>query len=111
MVADLLDGLDPDLVDRVLLCTSELVTNAIEHVGAPSAMRASVDDLLIRVEVDDRSSVHPVAHEAAPSAIRGRGLFIVERCADRWGVDARRGGKTVWCEFGSPVASNGHRST
>lgn len=33
------------------------------------------------------------------SRLRGRGLAIVSRLADAWGVDAADTGKAVWAEF------------
>jgi hypothetical protein len=39
----------------------------------------------------------------------GRGLMLVDLLADSWGVEARGGGKCVWCEFGmaSPETREG----
>jgi hypothetical protein len=33
---------------------------------------------------------------------RGRGLLLVDLLTDVWGVEARGGGKCVWCEFVMP---------
>ncbi|WP_234385939.1 ATP-binding protein, partial [Streptomyces scabiei] len=33
------------------------------------------------------------------AAVEGRGLLLVDRLTDVWGVEARGGGKCVWCEF------------
>ena len=98
-VARLLGGADEDVVDRVLLCTSELVTNALEHGGPPVEVRAFVSDGLVRVEVSDGSEHRPHVQHPGPDSTRGRGLLIVERCADRWGIVERGEVKTVWCEI------------
>jgi anti-sigma regulatory factor (Ser/Thr protein kinase) len=98
-IARFLGGADEDIVDRVLLCTSELVTNALEHGGPPVEVRASVNDGLVRVEVTDGSERRPEVQHPGPDSTRGRGLMIVERCADRWGIVDQGPAKTVWCEI------------
>ena len=98
-VADAMGPADPDVVDRALLCASELVTNAIEHAHPPAGVRVAVGHLRIRIEVDDSSELLPHVGDPAPTSIRGRGLLIVRRCSDRWGIVRRPGGKTVWCEL------------
>jgi anti-sigma regulatory factor (Ser/Thr protein kinase) len=98
-VARLLDDVDEEVVDRVLLCTSELVTNAIEHGGPPVEVNATIDDGVVRVEVSDGSESRPRVQHPGPDNIRGRGLLIVDRCADRWGVLEHGAAKTVWCEI------------
>jgi anti-sigma regulatory factor (Ser/Thr protein kinase) len=91
-------ALDADALDRLLLCTSEVVTNAIEHGAPPIELRVSGSGPTIRVEVSDGSTTEPQRTQPAAMAIRGRGLLIVDRCASRWGVSAARRGKTVWFE-------------
>jgi anti-sigma regulatory factor (Ser/Thr protein kinase) len=98
-LADLMGPADPDLVDRALLCASELVTNAIEHAVPPAGMRVEVDDRHVRIEVDDSSDVVPREGSPDATSVRGRGLMIVHRCSDSWGIDPHPGGKTVWCEL------------
>lgn len=84
--------------DAVLLCTDELVTNAIVHVASDIDVVVRWDDGVVRVEVHDRSprpplrQVHPVDAEA------GRGLELIEAMTERWGVAAVDGGKVVWFE-------------
>jgi hypothetical protein len=34
--------------------------------------------------------------------VSGRGLLLVDEITDVWGVEARGGGKAVWCEFRTP---------
>ena len=62
-------------------------------------------DRRLRVEVEDASSALPRRREAGESGVSGRGLLLVDRLADVWGVEARGGGKCVWCEFIVPERS------
>ena len=47
--------------------------------------------------VDDDPNV-PSVSEPAPDAHHGRGLVLVQRLAQRWGVHALDGRKVVWFE-------------
>ncbi|MEU7786257.1 ATP-binding protein [Amycolatopsis sp. NPDC049159] len=85
----------------VLLVATELVTNAYDHGQGPLQIRMShtAEPCRVRLEVDDSSPDLPVV--AAPSRERlgGRGLQIVDKLADTWGVLAHpAGSKTVWAE-------------
>lgn len=92
--------LPPDEMDELLLCTSEVVTNALEHGAEPIELVVARGDHRVRVEVRDGSPLRPRPANPSPSAIRGRGLLIVDRCADRWGVEPLGdGGKAVWFEL------------
>ncbi|MYS14013.1 ATP-binding protein, partial [Streptomyces sp. SID4982] len=53
----------------------------------------------LRVEVEDSSSALPRRREPQDDGVSGRGLLLVDMLADAWGVEARGGGKAVWCEF------------
>ncbi len=98
-LSEVVDGAaDGDQLDRLLLCASETVTNAIEHGAPPIELHIAVDFDHVRVEVSDASPLRPRVGDPDPSAIRGRGLLIVDRCSDRWGVDETADGKTVWFE-------------
>ncbi|MEU6578817.1 ATP-binding protein [Streptomyces sp. NPDC046805] len=89
--------------DDVLLCVSELATNAIVHGVPPGRgflLRVRYDGDVLRVETHDSGSGVPrVADEADEG---GRGLLLVAALADKWGVGERRPGKAVWCEFARP---------
>jgi anti-sigma regulatory factor (Ser/Thr protein kinase) len=89
---------DPDqqAIDRVLLLTSEVVTNAILHARTPLRLTASVDDGEVVVRVYDSVASLPRRREYLPDAGTGRGLHLVEELADSWGVDQTAGGKSVW---------------
>jgi hypothetical protein len=44
----------------------------------------------------------PHRREAGEQGLSGRGLLLVDRLTDVWGVEARGGGKCLWCEFVVP---------
>ncbi|MBD0710595.1 MULTISPECIES: ATP-binding protein [unclassified Streptomyces] len=93
-------GLDA-CADDVLLCVSELATNALRH-GVPPGRGYRLCLSLdrpgpLRVEVHDSGDGTPERREPADES--GRGLLLVDALADRWGVGPRSPGKIVWCEF------------
>jgi anti-sigma regulatory factor (Ser/Thr protein kinase) len=99
VTVQLRSALDQDQLDRLVLCTSEIVTNAIEHGAPPIELRIARNSSTVRVEVVDTSPLMPRRSDPPPSSIRGRGLLIVERCADGWGVEELADGKAVWFEL------------
>ncbi|GGQ76940.1 ATP-binding protein [Streptomyces pilosus] len=97
-------GVHASRIDDVLLCVSELATNALLH-GVPPG-RGLLLRLLpyadsVRVEVHDSGGGVPAVPRGAPDEPdeSGRGLLLVAGLADRWGVGERSPGKVVWCEF------------
>ncbi|WP_405774551.1 SpoIIE family protein phosphatase [Streptomyces sp. NBC_00859] len=91
--------------DEIELTADELVTNALMHTegGAVVTLRVLArPHRRLRVEVDDCSSALPRRRDAGETGVSGRGLMLVERLADRWGVESRGSGKCVWCEFALP---------
>ncbi|MFF9983920.1 ATP-binding protein [Streptomyces erythrochromogenes] len=88
--------------DDVLLCVSELATNALLHGVPPGRgyrLRMLRYDGTVRVEVHDSGGGRPRIGRRDPAAEGGRGLPLVAAVADRWGTVARVPGKAVWCEF------------
>ncbi|MEV5984857.1 ATP-binding protein [Streptomyces sp. NPDC052051] len=91
--------------DDVLLCVSELATNALVH-GVPPG-RGFLLRLLpqdgggLRVELHDSGDGVPAVPQRVTEEPHegGRGLFLVAELADKWGVGERSPGKVVWCEF------------
>ncbi len=92
---------EPDVLYDLSLCVSELVTQTVKR-----GERAAVDQIelgvwrsetLIRAEI--REPRADVVVNKAPAMARSEwGMFIVDRVADRWGVD-RSEGTLIWCEI------------
>jgi serine phosphatase RsbU (regulator of sigma subunit)/anti-sigma regulatory factor (Ser/Thr protein kinase) len=88
--------------DEIELAADEMITNALMHTdgGAIVTIRVlSGVERRLRAEVEDRSSALPRRREAGESGVSGRGLMLVDRLAEAWGVESRGSGKCVWCEF------------
>lgn len=99
--------------DDVVLCVSELATNALVH-GVPPGRGFRVrmfwerEDGRVRVEMHDSGDGEvPEVRRGDPlpegDAEGGRGLVLVSALADAWGVGERNPGKIVWCEFAVPA--------
>ncbi|MFD5143462.1 SpoIIE family protein phosphatase [Streptomyces sp. NPDC058401] len=89
-----------DQADEIELAADELMTNALVHTdGVGGVSMRLTPEGRIRIEVEDTSSALPRRREADDWAVSGRGLMLVDRLADAWGVEPRGGGKCVWCEF------------
>lgn len=91
--------------DDVLLCVSELATNALLHGVPPGrgfTLRLALDpDGTLRIEVHDSGGGEVQVPEQEPESEHGRGLLLLAALADKWGVGERNPGKVVWAEFGS----------
>ena len=87
---------DQQALDRVLLLTSEVVTNAILHARTPLRLTAILDAGQVVVRVYDTLRTPPRRRTYRTDAGTGRGMHLVEALADRWGVDETSAGKCVW---------------
>jgi anti-sigma regulatory factor (Ser/Thr protein kinase) len=89
-----------ELTENVRLLASELVTNSIRHSGAPDdrpiefALSASPD--VVRIEVVDRGTWRTPTPDRDGTS--GWGLYLVDRLADRWGVEHGEGTR-AWFEI------------
>jgi len=100
LVRELLTGAGrDDLVETAELVVTEVVTNALVHTGTRIGVSTWVDADGLRVEVTDGSTHLPTVRNNGALAGTGRGLMLVQRMVDRWGVDSHRAGKTVWFEL------------
>ncbi|MFD4224396.1 SpoIIE family protein phosphatase [Streptomyces griseus] len=95
-----------DRADEIELAADELITNALMHTDGGAVVTIRVlagTERRLRVDVEDRSSALPRRRDAGESGVSGRGLMLVDRLADVWGVESRGSGKCVWCEFLIPA--------
>ncbi|MFC5721263.1 ATP-binding protein [Streptomyces gamaensis] len=93
-------GLSPQLSEHAVLLVSELVGNAVRHTGARCfGLRMMRRRGWLRMEVRDPSRGLPCLLPVRPLDTSGRGLFLVDKLSDRWGVDLLARGKTTWFEM------------
>ncbi|MET9829302.1 ATP-binding SpoIIE family protein phosphatase [Streptomyces sp. NPDC006385] len=106
------ERLSDRLVDDAVVAVSELVTNAVVHAGTEVELTCRLEEdtgaLLVEV-LDHHPSRAPRNGEVeAPydTPEYGRGLRLVSRLAESWGVTYRTGAKTVWARLPAedPVA-------
>jgi anti-sigma regulatory factor (Ser/Thr protein kinase) len=88
-----------DFAEDAQAVTSELVSNAIEHAGAPQfglqvVRLASLE--AVAVMVTDPCPLPPVKRDLAANNEHGRGLHVVEALSDRWGWQSVPPGKAVY---------------
>ena len=91
----------PRLADVELL-VSELATNSVRHGegGEDGQVRleAAVTDECVRLRLcDEGEGFEPAVPKPRPDGSGGFGLVLLDRLADRWGVQ-RNGGFCVWFE-------------
>ena len=93
------EHLQPGVLEDVRFLVNELVTNSVKYGQGSIRLRATVSKTAVRVEVVDggRGFTHDV-DVPRTDQISGRGLFLVQQMADRWGVDAPEG-TLVWFEI------------
>lgn len=83
----------------ILLASHELVANALWHAHTPALLSIRYHEGRVRIEVADADPRAPYRlAEPDPTAPSGRGLVIVARIAERWGVELAGTGKVVWAE-------------
>jgi len=96
----LLDGCP--VADDVILCVSELATNAATHSdsrksgGTFTVRTESRPGADIRIEVEDNGGPWI---SVAPDPSHGRGLGIVRALADDWGITTTPAGRAVWARI------------
>ncbi|WP_327073052.1 ATP-binding protein [Kitasatospora purpeofusca] len=88
--------------DIAELLLGELFANAVQHSDAPADRLVEVRFALVgdrlRLEVHDAGTGRPSVRSATSDEEHGRGLFLVNELAERWGCCPRAGGvgKFVW---------------
>jgi anti-sigma regulatory factor (Ser/Thr protein kinase) len=88
-----------DLTASGALLVTELVTNAILHARTMVQVILERRDDIVRVEVRDGSPIRPALRNHGLDATTGRGLALVSKLAQSWGVDVSATGKVVWAQL------------
>ena len=114
VVAEVLaERVAPLVLDGAKLAMSELVTNSVEHSGAPAGhavlIRVGCFDGGFWLEVEDSGHEGFVAPRVPDEqAGGGFGLHLVEYLAERWGVErVPQQGTCVWAEFSNSPSATG----
>jgi serine phosphatase RsbU (regulator of sigma subunit) len=99
-------SLEPPVAHTARLLASELVTNSVRHGGGDEhdwiGLEVALSPSALRVEVSDHGAgFEPAPARPGPDDVGGRGLFLVDALADRWG--SADGGTRVWFEVDRPV--------
>jgi anti-sigma regulatory factor (Ser/Thr protein kinase) len=97
-----------ELRDAISVMVSELAMNAFQHAHTSFDVRIECTGRKLRVEVTDSGGGQPQSPLAAPAGrLRGRGLMLVQRLSDQWGVTPTRSGagKTVWFQVAVPAGT------
>jgi anti-sigma regulatory factor (Ser/Thr protein kinase) len=95
-------GLSAALERTAVLLASEVVTNAVRHASGRPRLSVDACGEGITVEVGDDDVTYPVLRAVGLEAQGGRGIGLLDRLADAWGVRAPSGGgvgKVVWFEL------------
>ncbi|WP_329529688.1 SpoIIE family protein phosphatase [Streptomyces sp. NBC_01462] len=90
-----------DMSDSVELLVSEVVTNAVRYASGPVTLRLLRTDVF-RCEVCDDVPSMPRLRETHAMDEVGRGLYVVNQLARRWGATRLSRGKVVWFELAIP---------
>ncbi|MGW9132625.1 ATP-binding protein [Streptomyces sp. NPDC055681] len=102
----------PDVIAAAEICVSELVANAIRHIGAgtPCTLLVEMRDTYLRIGLRDPDTrALPTLLSVGPDAERGRGMALMDAVSERWGVILGADSKLVWCDLATRLASSaGH---
>lgn len=99
--------------DAISVMVSELAMNAVQYAHTTFDVRMELTGGSLRVEVTDSGGGIPEIQPLPPATSpHGRGLFIVARLSDEWGIIPPAGGaqKGVWFRValrGGPGAGPG----
>ena len=92
-------GVSRDHIFDCQLIADELATNAVRYAGSVFSVAIELSDTFIRICVRDDSNAWPVAREARPDALGGRGLTLVDGAACGWGFISLGRGKETWADI------------
>jgi len=93
--------IDPPLMETLRLLVTELVANSVRHAHADTVvLKVLVGRNAVLTEVTDEGPGFDPADTGSPGTDEsGWGLFLVERLAERWGVNQQDDSTRVWFEL------------
>jgi anti-sigma regulatory factor (Ser/Thr protein kinase) len=91
-----LGDIDLAALQSIVLMVSELATNSVRHAGSEFTVEISSVGDEVRVVVTDSGQGAPLMRAPSHDEPTGRGLRIVDRLADRWGIGDGSAGTSVW---------------
>jgi anti-sigma regulatory factor (Ser/Thr protein kinase) len=99
--------LPEDFVALVTLMVSELATNAVRHGATPFSLCIDLERDTILVQVRDNGHGGVTVRRPGSAELSGRGLQVVAKLADEWGVlpASRDWTNTVWFRIHVPAAA------
>ncbi len=100
-LARLRGDMDPPVLENLRLLVTELIANSVKHADADTVgLKVVVGRRSVLVEVTDQGrGFDPAPRAEGQDEASGWGLFLVERLADRWGVNRDHGEMKVWFEL------------
>jgi serine/threonine-protein kinase RsbW len=106
-------GVPKPVVEDSVLVVSEIVSNSLKHARplGSGKVRVSWDVRAGQVEIevaDGGGSTRPYVQTPSLTSLGGRGLGIVAKVTDDWGVHTDDSGTVVWAVL--PVAGRDARS-
>jgi anti-sigma regulatory factor (Ser/Thr protein kinase) len=93
--------IDPPLMETLRLLVTELVSNSVRHARSETViLKVLVGRAAVLTEVTDEGPGFDPTDAGTPGTDEsGWGLFLVERLADRWGVNQDPDATRVWFEL------------
>ena len=87
-------------IEQATLLTSEVASNAVLHATTGGfTLDVDVSGDTVHVRVGDDDSRPPTRRRCGVGDESGRGLLLLDKLADRWGVRIQLKGKAVWFEL------------
>ncbi|MGL4174098.1 MAG: ATP-binding protein [Actinomycetota bacterium] len=102
-IHDALGEVPEQLLRRIVLVTSELVTNSVRYAPGGLTVTLSESPTNWVVSVADSSHIVPRFEQQHALAEQGRGMVIVQRISEEVGWSKTPTGKVVWARFARDI--------